>query len=282
MENNKKVKASRSVNPNTDRRQGTEIAGIDIYDKISLFNFGIHPIRVVVLEDGNPWFIASDVAKVLGYRDAPAMTRILYKSEMTTRNVCNRNGQRGGPQRISLINESGLYRCIFGSRHPKAIEFQNWVYTIVIPSIRQFGGYVLPGTFNAMHDNPVHGLVMASEIENFEKDMRDHHTEIINNQKAVPEKVMAKRTYDIDFNELYKIIRRDTPFTAGLAVMLEHLRYDGFLLSQPNNFNKPSQRSIDSGLMYLIHDKMHNIYMIRITPAGVSFFVDYFNKKMAR
>jgi prophage antirepressor-like protein len=57
----------------------------------------------------------------------------------------------GGLQSVSVINESGLYSLILGSRKPEAKKFKKWVTSEVLPAIRKTGAYRQPGTERHMH-----------------------------------------------------------------------------------------------------------------------------------
>ena len=100
------------------------------------FNFESQQIRVVEINN-EPWFVATDVASVLEYRDAHDMTRILDDDEKGTQIVRT----LGGEQSVSVINESGLYSAILRSRKPEAKAFKKWVTYEVLPSIRKTGSY---------------------------------------------------------------------------------------------------------------------------------------------
>ena len=105
----------------------------------SVFNFGTNAVRIVV-RDGEPWFVAADVAAALGYRDAQDAGRSLKPEQKGTQNVRT----PGGDQRVTIINESGLYRLVLRSRKPEAEKFSDWVTGEVLPSIRKTGGYAKP------------------------------------------------------------------------------------------------------------------------------------------
>lgn len=98
-----------------------------------------HKIRVVTLGD-DYWFAATDVAEVLGYRDATAMVRILDGDEKGTHILCT----LGGDQKLVIISETGLYTAIIRSRKPEAVPFKRWVTKEVLPSLRKTGSYTLP------------------------------------------------------------------------------------------------------------------------------------------
>ena len=103
----------------------------------------------VVVEKGEPWFIGKEVAEALGYADYRDAIKkhvdsedrlLLKKAQLSNRGetplleIPNRG--------LSCINESGLYSLILSSKLHEAKKFKNWVTKIVLPSIRQNGGYI--------------------------------------------------------------------------------------------------------------------------------------------
>lgn len=102
---------------------------------ITIFNHLGNDIRVITTEDGEPLFVASDIAKILGYRDAHNMTRRLDTDDKGTRSTST----LGGTQELTTINESGLYTAILGSKVEGAKAFKRWVTSEVLPSIRKHG-----------------------------------------------------------------------------------------------------------------------------------------------
>lgn len=100
-----------------------------------------HNIRIIDL-NGELWFVATDVASALDYRNAPDMTRSLDEDETATHNLRIRSGNGVEQDRpMTIINESGLYSAILKSRKPEAKIFKKWVTSEVLPSIRKTGGY---------------------------------------------------------------------------------------------------------------------------------------------
>lgn len=95
------------------------------------------PIRIITDEQGEPWFVASDVAAVLGYAQTNNMNKLIDEDDKNKRVL-----QIGGNYvNQSLINESGLYQAIFGSTKLEAKRFKRWVTSEVLPSIRKTGSY---------------------------------------------------------------------------------------------------------------------------------------------
>lgn len=95
------------------------------------------PVRAI-FEDGEHWFVAADIAGILGYREAKDMTRNLDDDEKGAHIVPT----LGGDQAVLTINESGLYTAILKSRRKEAKRFKKWVTSTVLPSIRKHGGYI--------------------------------------------------------------------------------------------------------------------------------------------
>lgn len=103
---------------------------------ITPFNFGAHTVRVVT-HNNQYWFVATDVATTLGYRNAPDASRHLDDDEKGTQIVRT----PGGDQQLTTISESGLYALELRIRKPEARKFAKWVTREVLPSIRQSGSY---------------------------------------------------------------------------------------------------------------------------------------------
>lgn len=94
------------------------------------------PIRFILDEKENPWFIAMDISDILDYTDTQAMTRKLDDDEIQNRRFVG-FGNRG----VSIINESGLYSSILSCEKPQAKPFKKWVTNDVLPSIRRNGKF---------------------------------------------------------------------------------------------------------------------------------------------
>lgn len=101
------------------------------------FVFNNKEINVVMNAHGEPWFIAREVAGVLGYSEASAMTRGLDEDEKGLQIVQT----PGGHQKMIVVSESGLYAAILKSERAEAKPFQKWVRAEVLPSIRKTGTY---------------------------------------------------------------------------------------------------------------------------------------------
>ncbi len=106
--------------------------------ELSLFNFGPHEVREME-KDGEPWFVAKDVIRVLDLGNITEALRGLQDDELSSvvlkSDIQNRE--------LRLVSEPGLYRLVFRSRKPEAEKFKRWIAHEVLPSIRKQGVYLL-------------------------------------------------------------------------------------------------------------------------------------------
>lgn len=106
---------------------------------ITIFNnpeFG--DVRTIMI-DGEPWFVGRDVANALGYaRERDAIANHVDKDDAVKHGVTDSIGRE---QQTTVINESGLYSLIFGSKLESAKKFKKWVTSEVLPQLRKTGSY---------------------------------------------------------------------------------------------------------------------------------------------
>ena len=92
----------------------------------------------VVMQNGEPWFVAKDVCEILEIGNPSQAVARLDDDE---RGLIL-NDTPSGLQEMAHVNESGLYALVLGSRKPEAKAFQRWVRKEVLPSIRKHGAYL--------------------------------------------------------------------------------------------------------------------------------------------
>ena len=95
-------------------------------------------IRAVMI-DNEPWCMAKDVAVVLGYKNGRDALAKHVDNEDRGVAKCD---TLGGSQDLTIINESGVYALVFGSKLESAKRFKHWITHDVLPTIRKTGGYV--------------------------------------------------------------------------------------------------------------------------------------------
>ena len=106
--------------------------------QLSVFNFNNYQVRVQLLNN-EPLFCLTDVIKILHIKNANASR--FNMSEAGIHKMYIRSG--GQNREVTFINEPNLYRVIFRSNKKEAVEFQNWVFDEVLPTIRKTGSYSL-------------------------------------------------------------------------------------------------------------------------------------------
>lgn len=150
-------------------------------------------IRTVIL-DGEPWFVAADVCKILEHSNPTIAMNGLEDFEKTKLNL----GLQGG--NTNIISESGFYTLVLRSRKSIAKPFRIWVTSEVLPSIRKTGRYIAPSE-NKMEamlsDMNCNMKIVYAQINNME--------EMIGEQNVMLERVVDNMTLSTrQQQEMYK------------------------------------------------------------------------------
>lgn len=131
-------------------------------EQIKIFNsdeFG--SVRTIII-DGEPWFAGKDVAASLGYKDtSDALKKHVAEEDKLTRCFTD-SGQN---RQMYVINESGLYSLIFGSKLESAQKFKHWVTSEILPSIRKNGIYATDKVIDDILNNPDFGIELLTKLK---------------------------------------------------------------------------------------------------------------------
>jgi anti-repressor protein len=171
-------------------------------------------VRTVV-RDGEPWFVAGDVCRVLGVANVPDAVASLDDDEkgvVTT-------DTPGGQQRVRVVNEPGLYSLILRSRKPEAKAFKRWVTHEVLPTIRRTGRFesapALPQTYaQALRE-------LAASVERTEQIERELEAAA---PKVEAWDVLASAHGDYSVREAAFILNRDPAIDTGQKRLFQLLR----------------------------------------------------------
>jgi prophage antirepressor-like protein len=112
---------------------------------LDMFKYQDSPVRHVIDENNDPWWVAVDVCKVLELDNVARAVSRLDGDEVTQSKVIDSLGRL---QTTTLVNEPGLYSLILRSEKPEAKAFKRWVTHELLPAIRKTGSYSLPGAPN--------------------------------------------------------------------------------------------------------------------------------------
>lgn len=118
-------------------------------------------VRSVMIGD-EPWFVGKDVAEALGYANPKNAVpkHVLDEDKLSTQ--IEYAGQR---RMVTVINESGLYALIFGSKLESAKRFKRWVTSEVLPAIRRTGHYEMPRQKELISANELAGILKRKQCK---------------------------------------------------------------------------------------------------------------------
>lgn len=213
-------------------------------DNIQIFkNEAFGEVRVTEV-DGRPMFVASDIAKALGYaRPADAITDHC-KGVAVLPTPTN-----GGIQQVKYIPESDVYRLVMRSKLPVAEQFQDWVCEEILPSIRKTGGYIATKEDDTPEMIMARALVVAKEtIERAQNRIRSLEDEnAANAPKALFADAVATSDRSCLVAELAKILQQNG-VKIGQNRLFGWMREKGYLGTKGEYYNQPTQRAMELGL----------------------------------
>lgn len=210
--------------------------------------------------DGEPWFVGKDIAEALGYKNT---RQALATNVMDEDRGVHQMDTPSGTQKMTFINESGLYALIFRSKLKTAQNFKHWVTSEVLPSLRKTGYYSLTNSKpdSYMIEDPVDRAKRWIEEQEEKKVLEQKNQALaIENQQLI-----VQQEEDKPKIEVYNAISNteDTITVARMAGILfdkeqirisqktlyDYLRDKGYLCTAEHVHNKPSQRMLDKGYM---------------------------------
>ena len=230
--------------------------------------------------DGEPWFVASDIAKALGYGHTPHMTRRLDDDEKGVRSV----DTPGGKQSLTVVSEAGLYNAVLGSKIPEAKAFQRWVTHEVLPAIRRTGGYVAARADETPDEIMARALMVAKETMARQKarlEALEGENEALR-PKALFADAVAASDGTCLVGEMAKMLRQNG-VEVGQNRLFGWLRDNGYLGRSGSNRNVPTQRAMDMGLFRIketaiTHSDGHVTVnrTPKVTGKGQRYFIEKF------
>ncbi|HDA0727062.1 TPA: ORF6C domain-containing protein [Staphylococcus aureus] len=146
--------------------------------ELQTFNFEELPVRTLEV-DGEPYFVGSDIAKILGYQKPQNAIATHVDLEDKTTTLIQGTGSNYKSNAV-IINESGLYSLIFSSKLENAKRFKRWATSEVLPTLRKTGAYQVPS-------DPMQALRLmfeaTEETKQEIKNVKDDVIDLKENQK---------------------------------------------------------------------------------------------------
>lgn len=192
-----------------------------------------------VTEGKEVYFVAKDVADILGYSQTSNMIKRLDDEDFIHSKMDGMN------MKSILINESGLYSAILGSKLPEAKRFKRWVTSEVLPTIRTHGVYAVEHVLRDP-DFLIRTLTALKEEREVIRMQRERLREL--KPKALFSDAVSSGRNTILVGELAKLIRQNG-IEMGQNRLFKWLRENRYLIRRSGtSYNMPSQQSIDQGL----------------------------------
>ena len=205
--------------------------------------------------DGESWLVGKDVAERLGYADPnKAIAMHVDDEDKLNDKTSSSLGQRGG----WLINESGLYSLVLGSKLPNAKKFKRWVTSEVLPAIRKHGGYLTAKKVEEALLNPDVLIKLATELKEEREARRALESKVAEDAPKVlfADSVSTAKT-SILIGELAKLLKQNG-LEVGQKRLFAWMRENGYLMRAGSSYNMPTQRAMEQGLFEIKETTINN------------------------
>lgn len=241
-----------------------------------VYDFEGNDVRTMVLGE-EPWFVGKDIAKALEYKNvSKALKDHVDEEDKLNNKSLSSLGQRGG----WLINESGMYSLIMGSKLDSAKRFKHWVTSEVLPSIRKHGIYATETTIDNLLANPDNAIKVFTELKN-EREARKQAELKLKNEKEDVEfaKAVGNSKGLISMGQMSNILSKNG-VDIGRTRFFEWAR-SIHAIKQSNQ--DPTQWAINMGI--LTSQETHKVdgygndrvfVTARVTPKGQKYILQKF------
>lgn len=240
-------------------------------NKVKIFNseeFG--DVRTVTI-NGDPWFVGKDVAAALGFTNPrDAISTHVFDEDKGVESI----DTLGGKQKMTVINESGLYALVFGSRLKSAQRFKHWVTSEVLPAIRKTGSYQAPQGKE----------LLALAVLEAQKTIEEQSKAI---ERMKPKVIFANAVEtshtSILIGDLAKLLKQNGVET-GQKRLFDWMREKGYLIKRKgSDWNMPTQKAMNMKLFevkeFTVNNPDGSVRINRttkVTGRGQTYFVNKF------
>ena len=240
-------------------------------NKVKIFNseeFG--DVRTVTI-NGDPWFVGKDVAAALGFTNPrDAISTHVFDEDKGVESI----DTLGGKQKMTVINESGLYALVFGSRLKSAQRFKHWVTSEVLPAIRKTGSYRAPQGKE----------LLALAVLEAQKTIEEQSKAI---ERMKPKVIFANAVEtshtSILIGDLAKLLKQNGVET-GQKRLFDWMREKGYLIKRKgSDWNMPTQKAMNMKLFEVKESTVNNPdgsvrinRTTKVTGRGQTYFVNKF------
>ena len=191
----------------------------------------------------------------------------------------------GGAQETSTVSEPGFYKLVMRSRKPEAKAFQRWVTHEVLPSIRRTGGYMAARSDETPEEVMARALRIADDTMRRQKEriaaLAEENAEM--RPKALFADAVAASDGTCLVGELAKMMAQNG-VDIGQNRLFAWMREEGYLGKSGCNYNKPTQRSVEMGILKVKETAVHHAdghvtlkRTPKVTGKGQRYFIEKFS-----
>ncbi|MRB24291.1 phage antirepressor Ant [Bacillus thuringiensis] len=248
-------------------------------NQLQVFNnkeFG--QVRTMV-QGEDVWFVAKDVSDILRFSEASAMTRTLDEDEKGLHNIQTVQGV----QKLTVINESGLYSSILRSRKPQAKAFKKWVTSEVLPSIRKHGAYMTDQVLEQAVTNPDFAIGLLTKLKEEKEKLAAAQQQIVQQQPLV---VFAEACMQSDkslkVSEVAKLAAKHN-IKIGQRQLFAKLREWNLMFKRST---EPTQTAVEKGYFEIAqgvkqkpNGEPFTWTTTYVTPKGQAYIIDRLKKE---
>lgn len=240
-------------------------------------------IRTVIIED-KPYFVASDVAKALGY--ARPNDAINQHCRWAVKHRIPHPQSNTKTLEVNIIPEGDIYRLVSHSELPSAEKFESWVFDEVLPSIRKHGAYMTPQKIEEVLLNPDTIIQLATNLKQEQERNKLLQMKIEQDKpKTIFADAVTTSKTSILIGELAKLLKQNG-INIGQNRLFDWLRNNGYLIKRTGaDRNMPTQKSMDLGLFevketVISHSDGHTSInkTPKVTGKGQVYFINLFIK----
>lgn len=257
------------IMPHQQHQRKEEEANVQIF----MFPATGQGVRIIRGQDGEPWFVAKDVCRVLDLEKVDRALAGLDDDEKGTHIVST----LGGKQVMSIVSEPGLYSLIFRSRKPEAKVFSKWIRAEVLPSIRRTGTYTVPARVTDPMEHPNETLIIAQAYLLASKNLSQAQEQLALSSDIIADMTPKFECFSrfLDAKGSITLTEAAKHFNMTAQALGSFLRSPSvkWLFKNMQGLNMPTKPVIEKGYMHVITRANSRTGYIagqgRITPKGM-------------
>ncbi|HFK1428998.1 MULTISPECIES: phage antirepressor Ant [Bacillus] len=233
-----------------------------------------------VIQGEDVWFVAKDVAEVLGYNNTSKAIQ-MHVDEDEKADLPIWDGRQNRNQKV--INESGLYSLILSSKLPSAKKFKKWVTSEVLPSIRKHGAYMTDQVLEQAVTNPDFAIGLLTKLKEEKEKLAAAQQQIVQQQRLVTfAKACMQSNESLKVSEVAKLAAKHN-IKIGQRQLFTKLREWNLIFKRST---EPTQSAVEKGYFEIAQGvkqkpsgEPFTWTTTYVTPKGQAYIIDRLKKE---